>query len=263
MRKTHIVLICIALVVAYAWFIEPNWIVVRHEQLTIQGLGPDTLRIVHIADIHTRRYGFREAKAKEMIRAIAPDYVFFTGDLLTSKSRLSAGLDFLTGLHAKRGTFLVPGNADGLIERSIKRGRLSKVSIGYHILINESVDCGPFTLVGLGDPVSGSEDVRAAFQGVDEFKPVLVLTHFHPDSLLDDLARHKVDIVFSGHTHGGQCGLPLAVNLIPYASRSEYIAGLYRYDGFYLDVTKGLGTNIFPLRFLCRPEIVVFELHGE
>jgi predicted MPP superfamily phosphohydrolase len=263
MRKIYIFLICVALVVAYAWFIEPNWIVIRHESLTIQGLGPDTLRIVHIADIHTARYGFREGKTKEMIRAIAPDYVFFTGDLLKSKSKLTAGLDFLTGLRARYGTYLVPGNADALIDRSIARGRLSRASIGYQILINENVDCGSFTLVGLGDPVSGNENVDAAFKGVDEFKPVFVLTHFHPDSLLDDLARHKVDMVFSGHTHGGQCGLPLIVNLIPYASRSEYIAGLYRYDGFYLDVTKGLGTNIFPLRFLCRPEIVVFELHGE
>jgi predicted MPP superfamily phosphohydrolase len=263
MKKKHIALIGIAMLVVYSWLIEPNWIVLRTHQLKIQGLGPDTLRIVHIADIHTTHYGFRESRAKEMIRRIDPDYIFFTGDLIKSRSKLTPGLDFLTGLRSEDGTYLVPGNADALITRSVGNGRLPRESLGYRILINENVDCGAFTLVGLGDPVSKEEDVDAAFRGVDEFKPVFVLTHFHPDSLLEDLERYNVDMVFSGHTHGGQFGLPFIVNLIPYASRSKYLAGLYRYDGFFLDVTRGLGTNIFPLRFLCRPEIVVFELYGE
>jgi predicted MPP superfamily phosphohydrolase len=263
MKKKHIVLMGIALLAAYSGVIEPNWIVQRTHSLKIQGLGPDTLKIVHIADLHTTRYGFRESRTKEMIRQIDPDYIFFTGDLLKSYGDLAPALDFLTGLRAREGTYLVPGNADVLITRLIRRGQLSKESLGYRILINESVDCGPFTLVGLGDPVSGEEDVDKAFNGVDEFKPVFVMVHFHPDSLLEDLEKYKVDMVFSGHTHGGQCGLPLVVKLVPYASRSEYLAGLYQHNGFLLDVTKGLGTNIFPLRLLCRPEIVVFELYGE
>ena len=192
-----------------------------------------------------------------------PDYIFLTGDLIKSSSRLAPGLDFLAGLEARHGIYLVPGNADRLLVRSIQRGRLSKDSLDYHVLINESVDCGSFTLVGLDDPVSGREDVGKAFAGIDEFKPVFVLSHFHPDSLLEDLEAYTVDMVFSGHTHGGQFGLPIVVRLVPYAARSEYIAGLYRHDGFLLSVTRGLGTNIFPLRFLCRPEILVFELRGE
>jgi predicted MPP superfamily phosphohydrolase len=198
-----------------------------------------------------------------MIRRINPDYVFFTGDLIKSTGQLGPGLDFLTSLRAKVGTYVVPGNADMLMTRAIERGRLSKDASGYHILMNESVDCGSFTLVGLGDPVSGEEDIGKAFSGVGEFNPVFVLTHFHPDSLLVDFEDLKVDMVFSGHTHGGQLGLPLIVKLFPYAARSKYIAGLYRYDGFLLSVTRGLGTNIFPFRFLCRPEILVFKLHGE
>jgi predicted MPP superfamily phosphohydrolase len=263
MKKRYILLIILAGLIAYSGLIEPYWITQKTHRLQIQGLGPETIRIVHIADIHTTRSGFREAKVREMINRIHPDYIFFTGDLMKSHSKLKAGLDFLTGLEAGHGTYLVLGNADRLLLRSIERGRLSKDSLDYHVLINESVDCGNFTLVGLDDPVSERDDVDKAFAGIDEFKPVLVLSHFHPDSLLEDLEAYNVDMVFSGHTHGGQFGLPIVVKLVPYAARSDYIAGLYRHDGFLLSVTRGLGTNIFPLRFLCRPEILVFELRGE
>ncbi len=263
MKKRYILLIVVAGLIAYSGLIEPYWITQKTHHLNIQGLGPETVRIVHISDIHTTRSGFREVKVREMINRIHPDYIFFTGDLIKSHGKLKPGLDFLTGLEAGHGTYLVLGNADRLLLRSIKCGRLPKDSLDYHILINESVDCGNFTLVGLDDPVSGREDVGKAFAGIDEFKPVLVLCHFHPDSLLEDLEAYNVDIVFSGHTHGGQFGLPVVVKLIPYTARSDYIAGLYRHDGFLLSVTGGLGTNIFPMRFLCRPEILVFELRGE
>jgi hypothetical protein len=263
MKKRYILLIVLGGLAAYAGLVEPYWIAQKTYSLTIQGLGSETIKIVHIADIHTTRMGFRETRAAELINSITPDYILFTGDLMKSRSRLSPGLDFLAGLKAKYGTYLVPGNADRLLVRSVQRGRLPKDSLGYHVLINESVDCGRFTLVGLDDPVSNREDLGKAFSGIDEFKPVLVMSHFHPDSLLDDLEAYSVDMVFSAHTHGGQFGLPLVVKLVPYAARSEYIAGLYRHDGFLLSVTRGLGTNIFPLRFLCRPEILVFELRGE
>ena len=263
MKKRYILLIVLAGLIAYSGLIEPYWISLKTYRLTVQGLGPETVRIVHIADIHTTRHGFREARATEMINRVHPDYIFLTGDLIKSHGSLTAGLEFLSGLKAKRGIYLVPGNADGLLVRSIRRGHFPKDSLDYHVLINENVDCGGFTLVGLDDPVSGREDIDKAFTGVDEFKPVLVLTHFHPDTLLEDLEAYNVDIVFSAHTHGGQFGLPVVVKLIPYAARSDYIAGLYHYDGFLLSVTRGLGTNIFPLRFLCRPEILVFELRGE
>ena len=263
MKKRYIVLIALVGVVAYSGLIEPNWISKRTYRLTIQGLGSDTITLVHIADLHTTKHGFLETKAIEVINGVAPDYILFTGDLIKSDGGLRAGLDFLPRLKAKRGTYIVPGNADRLLARSIRRGRLPKDTLDCHVLMNESVDCGDFILVGLDDPVSHREDIEKAFDGIDEFKPVLVMSHFHPDTLLEDLETYNVDMVFSAHTHGGQIGLPIIVKLVPYAARSDYISGFYHYDGFLLSVTKGLGTNIFPLRFLCRPEVLVFELRGE
>jgi predicted MPP superfamily phosphohydrolase len=262
MKRKHYVLIGIAAFLVYSALVEPYWITQRTHDLVIPGLWSAEIKVVHIADIHLTKYGRREQNVVEMIARIDPDFVFVTGDLLKSKSNLSSGLTFLSNIRAKYGTYVVLGNADCVLNAALKWKRTPKDSLNYHILVNESVDCGAFTLVGLGDPVSDRADVPTAFAGVLGSRPVFVLTHFHPDSLLWELEAEGVDFVFSGHTHGGHIGLAAIVGLVPYAYRSRYISGFYALSHFYLDVTTGVGTNIFPLRFLCRPEIVVINLRG-
>jgi predicted MPP superfamily phosphohydrolase len=145
---------------------------------------------------------------------------------------------------------------------AMRWGRVLRDTLNCGILMNESVDCGPFVLVGIDDPVSGRENTAEAFKGVTHTKPVFVMSHFHPDRLLLEIEHLGADMVFSGHTHGGHIGIAAVVSLFPYANRSKYIAGLYRLNHTYLSVTRGVGTGIFPFRFLCRPEIVVCHLRG-
>ena len=261
MRKRYYVFIAIGAFLAYSGLIEPNWIRVRTYDLTIKGLAQD-ITVVHIADLHTRSFGYREGKTLDIIRQIDPDYVFFTGDLLKGPGRLSVGLAFLSGLQARRGVFVVPGNGDAALHKAIDEGHTPRTFGNWRVLMNEHVDCGDFTVVGLDDPVTCRDDLGAALAGVEATKPVLVLTHFHAKKLLARMAEMHAAVIFSGHTHGGQVGFSPLVSHIPYAHRSKYIAGLYSLNGTYLAVTRGVGTNLFPLRFFCRPEIAVFHLKG-
>jgi predicted MPP superfamily phosphohydrolase len=262
-RKYYYLLIGIAAFLLYSTFVEPNWVVRKTHDVRIPGLMADKITVVHIADIHTTSIGYRERRTLRMIEEINPDYVFVSGDLLKSYSELAVGIEFLSGIKSRHGTYLVLGNADGVIEAGLRWKRTVKDSPGYRILRNESVDCGAFQLVGLDDPVSHREDIEQAFAKVTGTKPVIVLSHFHPDSLLEDLESRGADMVFSGHTHGGQMGLAPILGLIPYAYRSRYTAGLYSIGRMHLCVTRGVGTNIFPMRFLCRPEVIVVNLLGE
>ncbi len=246
----------------YAGIIEPYWIRVETHNLTIRGFPDEPVCIVHIADTHTTRVGLRERRLVKIVREIGPDYVFITGDLLKGRSSLAEGLAFTSMLRARKGIFAVCGNADAVIQDARRRGALWEDSPNIRFLFNESVDCGEFLLVGLDDPVTHRARPRTALSEVDGTKPVIVLTHFHPDYILDDLREAGVDLVLSGHTHGGQIGVPAIVSLIPYASRSEYISGLFDLGDFRLNVNKGIGTNIFPFRFLCRPQVDVFYITG-
>lgn len=263
MRKRQYLIIAAAVIVflVYSGLVEPNWLRTRTYDLVIPGLADD-LTIVHIADIHTTKMAFRERRVLSEIEKINPDYVFLAGDLLKTDSKVEVGLDFLSGLTAKRGVYMVLGNGEWVLAKALALRQVPRAFANWRILINESTDCGDFTLVGLGDPVSCREDLAKAFAKVEGGKPVFLLTHFYAKRFANEIDSLGVAMIFSGHTHGGQIGLELLVSRIPYAHRSQYIAGLYSIDGAYLYVTRGVGVNIFPLRFLCRPEIVVFHLKG-
>jgi predicted MPP superfamily phosphohydrolase len=168
----------------------------------------------------------------------------------------------LSGLRAKRGVFAVLGNADGALLDSIASGKIPTSTPEYRILINENVDCGIFTLVGLDDPVTLRKDIEQAFADVPDTKPIFALSHFHPLDLIWEMEIRGVDLMFSGHTHGGQIGFARLVGLVPYASRSKYMSGLYGIGRLRLLVTRGIGVNVFPFRFMCRPEIQVISMRG-
>ncbi|MFZ1948180.1 MAG: metallophosphoesterase [bacterium] len=261
MRIRLFIIAAVALVLAYAGLVEPNWLKVRTYDLAVPGLASE-VTVVHIADIHTNKIGARENKALDAIERINPDYVLVAGDLLKGENALTEGLTFLSRLTARRAIYVVPGNADHTLIEAVESGEVPRSFGGWRILMNESVDCGSFTLVGIDDPVRCRDDVKMAFAGVTHTKPIFVLTHFLARKHLDDMREHNVDMIFSGHTHGGQIGAGPLVSRIPYAHRSRYIAGLYRFNTGWLYVTRGVGTNLFPLRLLCRPEVTVFHLKG-
>ena len=259
--KRRFLLGAIASLLCYAGLIEPNWIRTRSYDLEIPGLARD-VTVVEIGDIHTNRMGLRERRALDAVRRADPDYVFVAGDLLKSNSKPAQGLDFLSRLSAKKGIYFVLGNADGALRDEIERGTIPRAFGKWRVLENESVDCGDFTLVGIDDPVTCRDNSDLAFKGVPAGKPIFVLAHFHAKRLMAKLEQAGVSVVFTGHTHGGQIGVGPLVSHVPYAHRSPYVAGLYKLNGARLYVTRGVGTNIFPLRLFCRPEIAVFHLKG-
>jgi hypothetical protein len=246
----------------YAGLIEPYYIVVKVHDLTISGFPDEPICMVHIADTHTTGLGLRERRLVKIVDEIVPDYVFITGDLLKGHSSLSDGLSFTSMLRARKSIVAVCGNADTAIHAARRAGTLWEDTPHLKVLFNESMDCGDFWLVGLDDPVTHRARPKHALSKVDGTRPVIVLTHFHPDYILDELRKAGVDLVLSAHTHGGQVGFPALVRLIPYASRSKYVSGLYDLGDFRLNVSRGIGTNIFPFRFLCRPQVDVFYIRG-
>lgn len=251
-----------AALLVYSGLIEPYWIEVKVHELRISGFPDEPVCVVHIADTHTARTGRRERRLIEIVGEVRPDYVFITGDMLKGNGPVADGLEFTSEIEAREGVFAVCGNADRGIYTAKRWGLLDEDRLHLNILFNENIDCGDFTLVGLSDPVTYRARPAEALAGVDPSRPVIVLTHFHPDGLLEEFGAAGADLVLSAHTHGGQVGIPLLVRLIPYTSRGRYISGLFEVNGFFLNVTKGIGTNIFPFRFLCRPQVDVFYIKG-
>jgi predicted MPP superfamily phosphohydrolase len=99
----------------------------------------------------------------------------------------------------------------------------------------------------------------AAVTGIPDDGFRILLAH-SPD-VIRDVARLGVDLMLSGHTHGGQVRFPfIGATVVPSRYGPRYSAGEYRVEGTTLYVSRGLGTVRLPIRFLCRPELAILTL---
>jgi hypothetical protein len=126
---------------------------------------------------------------------------------------------------------------------------------------------GRLWLAGLDDPVEGQPDpeqaIPVSIRNVPN-EPVIVMCHApdYADELMAQPAGKAVDLMVSGHTHGGQVRLPLVGALeLPIMGR-KYVEGWFRLGGMQLYVNRGIGTVGLPFRLDCPPEITLITLRS-
>lgn len=254
---------------AYAALVEPRWLEVTRTRVRIDGLPPalEGLRIALLTDFHAHRMTPLAVVRRACRRAMAeqPDLIALTGDFGgATTAELARTVEVLAELQAPLGVFGVPGNHD------------HDVGIGaWHRLVEDApglVDLtNRFELRRVGDACIG-------VAGVDTFVPgdphpekaipvhppceVTILLAHNPDQVeAARAATGRVDLVLSGHTHGGQVRLPLVGALLNPARHDRlYDYGLVRRPWTQVYVSRGVGTVHLPVRFLCRPEVAILML---
>ena len=250
-----------------AFYVAPRRVEITRQTLPMPGLSPDLsgLRIAHLSDIHI--YDGLHAAARltmELIGTAQPYIVFVTGDLAESTGQLPEVGAFLAGCRGRLATVVTIGNWEhevgitpALLERTCSKA-------GVTFLLNQTlvVSSGPaqVALVGLDDPVKGKPDPAAALHGLPS--GVVTLWGFHAPGYADRLrgaGLPEPDLMFAGHTHGGQIRPPFIPAFTPPGS-GRFVAGWYR-DAFApLYVNRGIGVTTIRARFRCPPELAVFSL---
>lgn len=257
----------------YAGEVERHWPQVHQVSIRLRNL-PDAFRgfrIVHMADFHYGEYTeptFIRSVVRR-VNALHPDMIALTGDFISSgpmAQRISIDFgyhcaDLLGHLECRR-TFAVMGNHDALVSApDITEALTSK---GFPVLSNRAVaiekDGARLWLAGVADVLAGSADLKSAVPRARNAaaEPLILMAH-EPD-YADQVAGSGVDLMLSGHTHGGQVRIPFLppVNLPPMGEK--YIEGLFTLRDLQLYVTRGIGTVGVPFRFRCPPEITVITL---
>ncbi|MBK8976085.1 MAG: metallophosphoesterase [Planctomycetes bacterium] len=228
-----------------------------------RGAGLRGLRVAFLSDLHAGAYVDRADLTAlfDRVTAAAPDLVCLGGDLIdTRPEQLELYDGPLQRLRAPLGVCAVPGNHDHRWMHDIgewaefleARGVRVLANRGFRIVRNGST----LWLAGVDDLTDGEPDVPRALFGRAHGEPTLVLAH-QPDHF-DELRRHGVDLVLSGHTHGGQFRV-LGRSPITH-TRFGWIAGGFGCPaggGARLHVSRGVGVTILPLRIGARPEITV------
>lgn len=230
--------------------------------------------IVHISDFHNTLFGENHQKLVDKIRITTPDLIAVTGDLLDSRTtKMEVAISFIEELVKVAPVYYVSGNHESRIpeyEAFERNLRQLNVTVLNNERIEVKVGMDSFQLHGVKDPAFGRKERGISEREVmaDQLnkmnysanKYTVLLSH-RPE-LIDLYAEYPIDLILSGHAHGGQIRLPFVGGLLApnQGFFPLYTSGLYLNKQTSLIVSRGIGNSAFPLRFNNPPEVVVIRL---
>jgi len=226
------------------------------------------LRIVQVSDLHigpTIKADYARTVVN-LVNELNADLIFFTGDMVDgSVDHLTNDVEPLREMKAKHGKYFVTGNheyysgADRWVEKVRELGMTPLMN--EHVILN--IDGESLAIAGVTDLMahrvikSHQSDPQKAVAGIPGNIPTLLLAH-QPGSA-DQTNGLKIDLMLSGHTHGGQF-IPFNLAL---ARIEKYPAGLYQHGEMQVYVNRGTGYWGPPLRLGIPSEITLVELHSK
>jgi len=236
--------------------------------IALRDLGPafDGYRVAFLTDPHYSAVVPRWWIAKGVAAALAlrPDLILVGGDFLSHSPRYAAALgELFRPLAAPDGVYYVLGNHDHYVGADLVRGALAGSGLvelrNRAVLLHRGADT--LALGGVGDLRFDVVDFEAALAGVPGHVPRIVLSH-DPDVFAFWPREPRLDLMVSGHTHGGQAHLPLlGPPYVPSQFGFRYLAGRVEENGRQLYVSRGLGLITAPVRWRCPPELTLLVLH--
>lgn len=249
MKMFYFGLILLILVGIYS-FVEPHFLGV--EKVEIETEKIEDLKIAHLTDFHSRHFGKIEKRVLAKLKEIEPDYIFITGDFVDARTHdLESCQDFWTALAEQYPdrVYGVTGNHEYRHPENDEITSRLRES-GIKLLNNESVELEGFVLAGVESPHLKHDDVERVF---DRKVDILLA---HSPEIFRKVKDKKVDLVLTGHTHGGQVNIPLLRRLVlPLRYGKKYREGLFHEEGTYMYVNRGIGTTVLPIRFNAPPVI--------
>jgi predicted MPP superfamily phosphohydrolase len=231
----------------------------------------DGYKVLQISDLHDKLFGKAQKRLMKKIRAVKPDVIVITGDLVDSYSvyaasfnlRFDNAMSLIEQLMTLAPVFYVPGNheARGDIYKELQP---KLIAAGVHVLFDS------YEVIKKGNQQIGICGLRdASFGRNPPFKDLLTSFVLHSEVPFNILLAHDpspfqiydtegIDLVFCGHFHGGQVRLPCYGAVF---TQFPYIGGAYEFEHMTMVVSRGLGSpGALPLRLFNLPELVVVTL---
>lgn len=254
------------------FLIEPKSLTVERVEVGIKGLPPsfEGFTICQITDVHHSDIVTLEYldKLVALANGLKPDLVALTGDYVDdTKSFVGPALKKLSGLKGRFGLVSILGNHDHFVGKDFSVGVIQSHDIplleNSHMFIEKGG--AAICVGGTKDYMEDLPDAKEALKGVDKDMPRVLLCH-HPDYAEYMPKDVRIDLVLSGHTHGGQVRLPFYAPVVPSDFGQKYAGGLVRLErdeGTQVYVSRGVGLVMIPVRINCPPEITLITLRKE
>lgn len=279
-RKKRIISWSVAAIVLLAltvWIIWGNSALELNTHIIRSAELPETFnghRIAHVSDLHNAQMGDSNEKLLAMLREAEPDMIAITGDLIDSRNtKTDIAIHFVQEAMKIAPCYYVTGNHEARVS-AYSELKAAMEAAGVIVLEDERTEIRmngeTITLVGIDDPSfqtdylfgDGETVVSTKLKNLTDENDGFTILLSHRPELFDTYVSSGVDLVFSGHAHGGQFRLPFVGGLAApnQGLLPEYDAGLYTDGTTNMIVSRGIGNSIFPFRINNRPEVILIEL---
>ena len=280
-KKGVPLIVSIALLVGLCvWTIWGNTALEINEYKIMSDKIPEAFsgfRIAQVSDLHNAEFGEDNEKLITMLSQTDPDIIVITGDLIDSRrTDVEIALKFAQQAVRIAPVYYVSGNHEARV-MEYEELKKSLMDAGVTVLDNQKVEISRegenITLMGIDDPSFQESYLFGDAEGVakqaisdlkGESDGYTILLSHRPE-LFDVYVDAGIDLVFSGHAHGGQFRLPFIGGLVApnQGFFPKYDAGQFAEENTTILVSRGVGNSIIPIRFNNRPEIVVVQLESQ
>ena len=275
--KLLLIIAAILLVGVIIWIIwadtalELNSYTITSEKIPVELSG---FKIAHISDLHCSEIGKDNQKLLTLLEETEPDIIAITGDLFDSEKSgtQDESIHFVSQAVNIAPCYYVTGNHEARFRNWDELKELLK-NMGVIVLDDSSeeyiLNDTSIFILGINDPSFETSYLfgNSATVVESKLKTLVQEDHFqlllsHRPELFDVYCENNMDLVLSGHAHGGQFRLPFMGGLFApnQGFFPEYDSGLYTDGQTHLIVSRGIGNSRFPFRINNRPEIILIEL---
>lgn len=265
-QKNILIFLLITIICLFVFF---TW---QNNSITINNIsfksddipkGFNGYKILQISDLHNKEFGTKQSKILSQIEKINPDIIVVTGDLIDSNhTNIDVAMDLINGAIDIAPIFYVSGNHEAWsgLYSNLKKQLENK---GVVILDNEKTKVfnnnDSIDIIGLSDSSCSDSDLLSSLtENSSNFKILLA----HRPELFHIYSNSNVDLVFSGHAHGGQVRLPFIGGLVApdQGFFPKLTESVHKDNNTSMVISRGLGNSIIPIRIFNRPELIVVTL---
>lgn len=281
MKRKNILTITIVFFLLFTgWLLYQNKAVgITEYEISCQE-NPDLsgFRIVQISDFHNEQFGEKQRKILKKVADCQPDMIAITGDFIDCrKTDVDAAMEFIQGAVNLAPVYYVPGNHESWVSEEYRQLCYQMEEAGVHLMTDriETIEYGEtaFLCMGIEDPdfytISDPEaQQKGVLDNIRQFSYTegdFTLLLSHRPEIYEIYQQEKLDLILTGHAHGGQFRLPFVGGI---AAPNQglfptYDAGLFTDGTTHMIISRGIGNSVFPLRVNNPPEIVLVTLKTE
>ena len=278
MKKITIIfsIICLLLILCGIYFyFENTTLEVSTYQIASNKIPNEfnNYKIIQISDFHNNTSSKLTKKLIAEIKNQKPNIIVITGDLIDStKTNVDIAIDMIKEIIEIAPVYYVTGNHEA---RTNEYDNLKSqmIELGVKILENEAQEIqlnnSTINILGINDPsfnkerdILDSEIVKNNMENIQYNKDNFTILLSHRPEVFKIYVEKNIDLVFTGHAHGGQIRLPFIGGIIApnQGTFPEYTDGIYREKDTTMVVSRGIGNSIIPFRVNNRPELMIVEL---